>query len=174
MQMTLRAAGVADIFRLQEIERAAAQLFRGSGLIDVDAMSVIGMDDHMRSIDEGLSIVGEVDGRMAGFVMGEMHGADAYLRELDVDPHFQQRGIGAALVKAFAEAAADKRAASIYLSTFRSPPWNAPFYRRHGFADVAEADFLPWMAAIWREQAAFLDMNTRTFMRAPVSAAPAR
>ena len=35
MSVTIRAAHAADIFRLQEIERAAAELFRDSDLIDI-------------------------------------------------------------------------------------------------------------------------------------------
>jgi GNAT superfamily N-acetyltransferase len=161
----VRPAHLADIFRLQEIERAAAELFRGSPLIDVASLSVISMADHERSIDEGLSFVGEVNGRSVGFVMGEMQGRDAYMRELDVDPPFQKRGIGAQLVKHFAGAAHAKGAQAVYLSTFRSPPWNAPFYRKLGFRDVSRSDYLPWMTSIWQEQSTFLDMNTRVFMK---------
>ncbi len=165
MTAKVRPTHLADIFRLQEIERAASELFRDSNLIDITAMSVVALADHERSIDEGLSFVAEVDGRKAGFAIGEMHGRDAYLRELDVDPAYQKRGIGAQLVKHFASTAKAKGARDVYLSTFRAPPWNAPFYRKLGFRDVAHADYLPWMTAIWQEQARFLDMNTRVFMK---------
>jgi len=163
--LALRPGRVVDIFRLQEIERAAAELFRDSGLIDVSKMSVITMGDHIGSIDEGLSIVAEMEGRVVGFAMGEMHDENAYLRELDVDPVFQKRGAGAALVKAFAEAARARHATAAYLSTFRAPRWNAPFYRKQGFRDVARTDYMPWMQAIEYEQSKFLDIDTRVFMR---------
>ena len=165
MTVELRPARVGDIFRMQEIERAAAELFRGSGLIDVDAMGVAAMGDHMTSIEQGLSFVAEVDGRIAGFAFGEMHFDDAYLHELDVDPAYQKRGIGAALVRRFISGARVKAAKAVYLSTFRDPPWNAPFYRKFGFVDVARGDYLRWMSAIEGEQAKFLDLNTRVFMR---------
>lgn len=165
MTVKLRPGHLADVFRMQEIERAAAELFRGSDLIDVDAMTVIATSEHMTSIDGGLSILAETGGRIAGFAMGEMHDRNAYLRELDVDPDFQQRGIGALLVKAFAEASRKHAAQAVYLSTFRSPRWNAPFYRKLGFQDVAHEDYLPWMTSIWQAQAVFLDMETRVFMK---------
>jgi GNAT superfamily N-acetyltransferase len=165
MTTTLRAGRVSDIFRLQEIERLAAELFRNSGLIDVDSMGVAAMGDHIASIDAGLSFVAETDDRIAGFIIGELHADDAYLRELDVDPAYQKRGIGARLVHAFTEAARAKGAKAIYLSTFRTPPWNAPFYRQLGFVDVARSDYLPWMAEIEAAQAVFLDISTRVFMR---------
>lgn len=165
MTAALRDTRIADIFRLQEIERAAAELFRDSDLIDIDTMAVIPMGDHVTSVETGISIVAEVDGRIAGFVMGEMQGDVAYLRELDVDPAYQRRGIGAQLVKAYVQAAKAKTAAAIYLSTFRTPPWNAPFYRRMGFVDVPRAGYLPWMTAMEAAQASFLDISTRVFMR---------
>ena len=165
MTTTLRNAITADIFRMQQIERAAADLFRGSGLIDVDAMSVTPMREHIAAIEQAISIVAEADGRLAGFVIGELHGDVAYLRELDVDPAFQKRGIGALLVRAFVARAKTDGASAIYLSTFRDPPWNAPFYRKLGFTDVDRADYLPWMTELEAAQAAFLDLSTRVFLK---------
>ena len=165
MDVSIRATHALDIFRLQEIERQAAELFRDSDLIDIDAMSVASMGEHETSIQQGLSFVAEAEGRVAGFVFGEMHFDDAYLHELDVDPAFGQRGIGAALVKRFASGARTKGAKAVYLSTFRDPKWNAPFYRKLGFVDVARGDYLRWMSAIETAQAKFLDVNTRVFMR---------
>jgi len=161
----IRPTHLADIFRLQEIERSAAELFRGSSLIDIDAMAVASLGEHETSIQQGLSFVAEVEGRIAGFVFGEMHFDDAYLHELDVDPAFGQRGIGATLVRKFVSGARAKGAKAVYLSTFREPKWNAPFYRKLGFVDVARGDYLRWMSAIEGEQAKFLDVGTRVFMR---------
>jgi len=162
----LRPGTAADIFRLQEIERDAATLFRDWPGIDANALtSVIALADHLRSIEQGLSIVVEADERIVGFAMCEMQGPDAYLRELDVARAHQKRGFGAQLVEAFAAAARAKGARHIYLATFRTPPWNAPFYARLGFREVAHADYLPWMSELEASQAAFLDLSTRVFMR---------
>lgn len=162
---TTRPSRVADIFRLQEVERAAAELFRGSGLVDIDSMAVVSLTDHTAAIETGLSLACEVDGRIAGFVIGEWQGEDVYLHELDVDPVFQRRGVGGALVRAFIDLAKAKRARDVYLATFRDPPWNAPFYRKVGFAAVSRDDYLPWMTALEEGQAAFLDLSTRVFMK---------
>ena len=162
----LRPGSAADIFRLQEIERDAVTLFRGWPGIDATVLtSVTSLSDHLRSIEQGLSIVVEAEGCLAGFAIGEMQGLDAYLRELDVALNYQQRGHGARLVDAFVAAARARGARHIYLATFRTPPWNAPFYARLGFREVARADYLPWMAELEASQAAFLDLSTRVFMR---------
>jgi predicted N-acetyltransferase YhbS len=150
---------------MQWVERDAAELFRGSGLIDVDTMAVAAISDHMRSIEEGFSFVAEEAGRVAGFVMGEMKEGGAYLHELDVVREAQGRGLGRQLIGRFNEEARYKRASCVFLSTFRDPPWNAPFYRKLGFVDMAGGDRLPWMTAMEAEQAKFLDLNTRVFMR---------
>lgn len=165
MTISLRDGRIADIFRLQEIERAAAELFRDSDLINIDTMAVSEMGDHIAAIEDGISIVAEVDDRLAGFVIGELHDDVAYLRELDVDPAYQQRGIGAALVRAFVDRARDKGATATYLSTFRDPPWNAPFYRKLGFEDVDRRDYADWMTRLETLQATFLDLSTRVFMK---------
>jgi len=161
----IRATHLADIPKLREIERAAADLFRGSPLIDVEAMSVLGESDHIAAIDAGLSFVALADGDLAGFVMGEIHNGHAYLHELDVDPAHQRKAIGTKLVDHFCNALAAAGHTAVWLSTFRDPPWNAPYYRRLGFEDVPRADYAQWMRAIESEQAKFLDLNTRVFMR---------
>jgi GNAT superfamily N-acetyltransferase len=123
----IRPGQAADIFRMQEIERDAATLFRGWPGIDVAAIaSVIALSDHLRSIEQDLSIVIESGDRIAGFAMGDMQGDDAYLRELDVAREYQQRGYGARLVRAFVDAARRKGARDVYLATFRTPPCEAP------------------------------------------------
>lgn len=168
MTVTVRPATAADIPRMHEIEDSAGELFEGWDLIALDTMALVAVTDHLAAIEAGLSFIAEVDGRAAGFIMGDMHGADAYLHELDVDTAYQQKGAGAALVKAFIAAAKRQSAGAVYLSTFRAPPWNAPFYARLGFSEVARGDYLPWMTAIEAEQAKLLDINTRVFMRIDV------
>lgn len=166
MSTTIRPGTPADIFRLQEIERDAATLFQGWPGIDVAAIaSVISLSDHLRSVEENLSIVAECEGRVAGFAIGDMQDDDVYLRELDVARDYQKRGLGAQLVAAFVTAARRRGAKDVYLATFRTPPWNAPFYRKLGFRDVDRADYLPWMTAMEAEQATFLDLSTRVFMK---------
>jgi predicted N-acetyltransferase YhbS len=161
----IRPARLADIPAMQWVERDAAELFRGTGLIDVDAMAVAAISDHMRSIEENLSFVAESDGRVAGFVMGETKDGGVYLHELDVARDAQQRGFGRQLIGRFNEEARYRHEDCVFLSTFREPPWNAPFYRKLGFVDMASDDRLPWMTAMEAEQAKFLDLSTRVFMR---------
>lgn len=168
MTFVVRDTIPKDVARLQEIERLAAELFRGLGLIDVDSMSVVSDEQHRAAISADLSVVVEAGGVIVGYAMGEAHLPACYLHEVDVAPSHGRRGAGALLVTRFCEKAAARGGTHVVLSTFTEPPWNAPFYRRMGFVDLARTDFLPWMEAIAAEQAAFLDLSRRTFMRRPL------
>ncbi len=161
----IRPSCIDDIATLQALEIAAAELFRGTGLVDVDAMDIVDRDAHCKAIDSGMSLLAVADGVPAGFVLGEIIGSDACLHELDVDPAHQRKGIGAALVDAFCAHCATKSMASVYLSTFRDVAWNAPFYARLGFEEVRKDDYLPWMRRIEARQAQSLDISKRLFMR---------
>lgn len=92
-------------------------------------------------------------------------GGEIYLHQIDVHPDHQRRGHGARILGAFCETARQSGAGAVILSTFRDVPWNAPFYRTHGFTDIPHTDYLPWMRAIEADQAKMLDINTRVFMR---------
>ena len=55
---------------------------------------------------------------------------------------------------------------AVTLSTFRDVPWNGPFYRRHGFADLPPAAWTPGMRAIREHEARHgLRTDVRVFMR---------
>jgi GNAT superfamily N-acetyltransferase len=168
VNVTLRPATIADIPRLQQIEQNAATLFAGLDLIDVSEMATASIGDHCHAIDEGLSLVAELGGRVAGFAIGNRYGPNVYLHELDVGRDYQRKGVGAELLRGFIGLSCAQGAPCIYLSTFRDPPWNAPFYRKLGFRDVPCTDYLPWMAEIEQRQAMFLDATSRVFMKLPL------
>jgi GNAT superfamily N-acetyltransferase len=78
-----------------------------------------------------------------GVALTEQIGRVEWLCELSVHPDHGRRGIGGAPVEAVAEAARERGCARIGLSTFRALPFNAPFYGRHGFTEVALGRFDP-------------------------------
>ena len=50
---------------------------------------------------------------------------------------------------------------AVTLATFKSPPWNGPWFRRHGFAAMPEERIGAGLRAVLDRHAAFLDMATR-------------
>ena len=64
------------------------------------------------------------------------------LEQVDVLPEYGRRGIGRLLVETAIEKATAMGHSRLYLTTFNSVPWNAPFYTRLGFR-VASDHELP-------------------------------
>ncbi|MFF4343276.1 hypothetical protein ACFY00_25515 [Kitasatospora sp. NPDC001540] len=58
---------------------------------------------------------------------------------------------------------------TLTLSTFRSVPWNVPYYLRIGFREVPPAELTPALRQLPAEEAAFgLDPAGRVCLRRPV------
>lgn len=111
---------------------------------------------------DALVAVDETDAPVA-FVIVRPLGAEIYVEQIDVDPEHAGKRLGARLLAAMAA-----RGAALVLSTFRDIPWNAPWYRRLGFVDIADDALPPLLAHIRREHIARgLDESLRVFMRRP-------
>ena len=119
------------------------------------------LDDWPRYVER--TWVCEVDGVVAGFVMCEELGDAVHIEQLSVDPAFGRRGIGAALV---AHACAAARGRPVTLTTFRTVPWNRPYYERLGFREVTDPS-VELRARFEVEAAAGLDPLTRVMMTRP-------
>lgn len=171
MNFVIWANDPADIPALQDIERAANELFRPLGLIPFPpgGASVVSHGTHATLIDAGQSWSAFVDDEPVGFVLGIRHPQSHYLAELAVHPAHGRRGIGRALVEFFCDEAERDGASAVTLSTFRDVPWNAPFYRRLGFRDLPREDMTDWMKQYEQNQiAGGLDVSKRLFMRRPL------
>ncbi|PRY61465.1 ribosomal protein S18 acetylase RimI-like enzyme [Knoellia remsis] len=69
-----------------------------------------------------------------------------HLEQLVVDPAHGRRGLGSALLDAVCREVASRGGESVTLRTYADVPWNAPFYARHGFTEVASEP--AWMAPL--------------------------
>lgn len=145
---SLRLARPDDAEQMPAIERAAAQLFRQvPGLSELDPDDIWEPQDLRRLIRKGHSLVAHVDQRMAGFLVNEPFQRELHIWEMDVHPDFQQRGVGAGLIRACQIDARNSGFTALTLTTFRDLPWNAPFYGRLGFEEVTALDAHPRLAS---------------------------
>ncbi len=94
-------------------ERAAALAARGFALVAIDP-----------------------DDRPLGFAHVLEFDARFHLEQLSVHPDAGRQGIGTALLVAAEDAVRARGASVVTLRTFADVPWNAPFYRRHGYVDA--------------------------------------
>jgi GNAT superfamily N-acetyltransferase len=144
----IRLACRADLPCLPGIERSAAALFAGTELAHLAQGPTMALRDLEAGCKAGTLWVADVDGPV-GFLVGATLSGWLHLQELSVAAHAQRRGLGAALMKAAIAAAPALGVTRLSLVTDRWLPWNAPFYARLGYREVAASDcgVPPWLAA---------------------------
>lgn len=151
---SLRLARLGDADFLPDIERAAGQLFQGDpDLVDLDFDEVWEPDEHRALIAKGRCLTALCGDRIAGFLTAEPKKRELHIWEMSVHPDFQQRGIGAGLIRACQIDAGNAGFRAITLTTFRDFAWNAPFYERLGFAEITDLEAHPRLAKELAEEA---------------------
>jgi 4-diphosphocytidyl-2-C-methyl-D-erythritol kinase len=141
--VTIVRAVPAQIPALRAIERAAVELFRGHRAWPSYVAMAMPPDLLEAAIARGLVWVAQAqDGTPVGFVwLDDEIGADAVgIAEIDVLPAHGRQGIGAALLDHACDWARAAGHARVDLGTLADVPWNAPFYAKHGFAQVDKTD----------------------------------
>lgn len=168
MGITIRPARIADAQYFPSIERSAGKLFEK---VPELAWLATAPDRSVRQyrdlVSEGLSWTAVTpEGHRAGFISSAIAESEIHIWELAVSRPYQERGIGGALLaKAVAEGR-DRGLAAITLTTFRDPPWNAPFYARSGFAMLPDEEITPRLRAVLdEERMQGLSLDRRCAMR---------
>jgi GNAT superfamily N-acetyltransferase len=164
--VNVRLARPADLPALQEIERAAGQLFAEVGMPEIAADDPLPVDDLDRFRRAGLAWVA-VDGRDApvAYLIAEPVDGGLHVEQVSVHPRCSRRGIGRALLERAATHAVGGGCSRLTLTTFEGVPWNAPYYRRCGFRVMDEDELTPGLRAIREREAAHgLDRWPRVVM----------
>ena len=150
---------------LSAIELGAAQMLRGYARDSVLAETTEGCR-FAGAVRDGRLWVALTGNRPVGFALVEMLADDLpHLEEIDVEPIHGRRGLGSALVRAVCEWAKVSGYPMLTLTTFRSVPWNYPFYARLGFLAIPCETMRPELVALVRDEAdRGLDPDTRIVM----------
>lgn len=153
---------------LQDVERAAASLFAEIG-VALDAGDVTSLVELRKAQAAGLLWVAlDPTGGVAGFALAGRSRSypRAHLAELDVHPAHGRRGLGAALVETVCAWTLEAELDAVTLTTFRDVPWNAPWYRRLGFAEIPGPELDAELREVLRIEAENgLDPSQRVAMR---------
>ena len=128
--MVIRPGTSRDWPAIDAIETAADTLFDG-----VVALPEGSPRSALLS-GPGFVLVAASQGRPVGFAHVLDFDGRFHLEQLSVHPDAQRQGVGAALLAAAEKAVRDRGASVVTLRTFADVPWNAPFYRRHGYSDA--------------------------------------
>lgn len=151
MSVAIRPARRNELPALQTIENEADKVFARVGMPWVLSMTPadLGLLEDARRAGWLWVAVNDTN-RPVGFALLRTLDGMAWLHQLSVLSRFGGRGIGAALLEQACARARQEGHASVFLSTYRSVAWNAPFYARRGFAVVPLAQY---NAAMRRERA---------------------
>ena len=129
VEPVIRPATEVDRASINAVEQAADRSF--TGLITLP-------DAAPRDVEfdlPGFVLVAESAGRVVGFAQVLDFDGRFHLEQLSVHPDRQRQGIGARLVAAAEREVVARGGSVVTLRTFADVPFNAPFYRRHGYVE---------------------------------------
>ncbi len=168
--MRIRPSRRAELPALQDIERAAGELFRGIGMPQVAEDEPLPLDELARYQQAGRAWVAtDQADQPVGCLIADVVDGNLHIEQVSVHPDWSGRGIGRRLIDHLAAAAGSAGVAALTLTTFADVPWNAPYYARCGFRPLPDSDITPGLRAIReRESAHGLDRWPRVCMRRDV------
>jgi GNAT superfamily N-acetyltransferase len=153
--VVIRVGERDDLPLLDAIEESGAETFTAYGAPLADG-SPPGPDGRWEAaLDAGLLWVAEDPATgLIGFLAGELKEGALYIEEVDVLMAWQQRGHGRRLMRAAIDWARAHGLAAVTLTTFKSIPWNGPFYASMGFVELTPAELPPHLAKTLAQEAA--------------------
>jgi GNAT superfamily N-acetyltransferase len=162
----IRAPRIDELERCRDIERAAGVLFAEIGFAAVAAdepASAEVLADYVR--DQRAWVITNAADEPVGYAVADIVDGRAHLEQLSVLPDQGRRGLGSALLEHVCTWARNDQREAVTLTTFIDVPWNAPFYARHGFRIMDEAEIGPELRDLRAHEAAHgLDPAQRVCM----------
>jgi GNAT superfamily N-acetyltransferase len=148
--VSVRGVRPGDVGRLQAIQLAAGDAFRHVGMSAVAESPPLPAESLSGYRQAGRAWVAVDDhDEPVGFVVADVVDRAAYIEQVSVHPAHARQRIGAMLLDHVAGWAARHSLSALTLITFRGVPWNAPYYERLGFRELAEDEVTPGLAALW-------------------------
>jgi len=152
-QASIRPARHADLPALGAIEQSGAETFTAFGHPLVDGSEPAPPDQWAQALSDGLLWVADDDAAgLIGFIAGQLTDDGLYIEEVDVVAERQQQGFGRRLMQAAIDWAHDNGQRAVTLTTFRTIPWNKPFYAEMGFVEMDMPT--PHLAAVLADEVA--------------------
>ncbi|MFB9360762.1 GNAT family N-acetyltransferase [Actinoplanes nipponensis] len=166
----IRLARPSDLIAIQRIEFAAGELFRDVGMPEIadhPEPTIAALTEYQRAGRCWVAVDG--DDRPLGFILVDLVDGRAHIEQVSILPDHAHRRIGRDLIDHVTSWAAGRGLGALSLTTFRSVPWNAPYYERLGFSVLPSAVHGPELAALLVEEAAHgLDPEHRVAMVRPI------
>lgn len=167
---TVRPAEDGEADLVEGIEIASARLLDAFG-----AWPLPPADPEAKAAERARTAATLVAGRPpVGFARLEVVDGHAHLGQLSVLPEYGRLGVGTSLVGRACDWARQHRLGVVTLTTFAHIPFNAPFYRRLGFRQLADDEIGPELRRILSDEADLERFARRITMGCAHAAAPRR
>ena len=165
--VSVRGVRPGDVGRVQAIQLAAGDAFRHVGMSAVAESPPLPAESLSGYRRAGRAWVAVDDhDEPVGFVVADVVDGAAHIEQVSVHPAHARQRIGAMLLDHVAGWAARQGLSALTLITFRGVPWNAPYYERLGFRELAEDEVTPGLAVLWAaDPGAGPDRPVRVCMR---------
>jgi GNAT superfamily N-acetyltransferase len=162
----IRLARDEDLPTLQEIERAAGELFRDHGMQAVADDPPAGLATLRSFQRDGRAwVFVDGDDRPVAYMLVEAVDNRAHVEQVSVHPSHARKGIGRRLIGHADSWAAQHGLSELSLTTFVDVPWNGPYYQRLGFRYMRDDEMGDGLRVIReREIASGLDRWPRAAM----------
>lgn len=167
---TIQLAREDDIPLLDAIEAAAGTIFPSGSIPENVLVERVPRDVFMEAIQKGrlLVIMGSAQVPV-GFSFWQEIAGCALLALIEVEPKHGKQGLGTALISQTIRQVAQAGFQHLYLTTFSSVPWNAPFYENFGFIMLKEREQPAFIKDILHEERG-KGLNSRVAMRYSIQA----
>lgn len=144
--VTIRSARLEDLPHLLRIEKAASELFRETQYEAIaNSKPTVWNLDSPRLL---IWVAADMSDQPIAFAVVRLLTQGLHLQEIDVDPQHARQGIGQRLIEAIAHWGKTQGHSILTLTTFRTIPWNAPYYSRLGFEFIPDEKISPALQAI--------------------------
>ncbi len=87
------------------------------------------------------------------YILVDVIDDEAHIEQVSVHPDHARQRLGQRLIDHVEAWARTRRLASLTLTTYRDVPWNAPYYARLGFDELAESAIGPGLQEQRRKEA---------------------
>lgn len=166
---TLRSSKPQEFARLSTIENQAGELYAEAGIpADLQGLPIAAFARaHCHGL---LSVLADNTDLAVAFALCWRRPDTLHLRELNVHPEHMRRRLGRRLIEHVRARAHAEALSQVTLTTFSEVLWNAPLYRRYGFAELRPESCPFWLKEIRaQETAQGLDRWPRVVMAIPSS-----